>query len=278
MGIKYSIGDKDENGKKAVNFQEDVALVRQMLNFHIAFATHKELKTLDYLPGDGIGDMAKTILAIRTFQIHVLKLSGKTGRIEPNDRTIKELLNISNIMEYKRTLPEIHADNKALTKYKLTQALYSEEIEYMDLNGETKCLIELLLKPNVDDNYIPPTPGVTSAILQNLEYINNAPPDRPPPPPETVTLSLLSYIELNSRSKHTISEFIKMLITKQCEIEDALNQFRLTDDWTRNSFANEARTIGPGAAYRKLMVWFIDQRLNKNSIYSCVGQSIDETK
>lgn len=280
MGIKHSVGDKNDMGKKAENRPEDVAIVRQLLNFQIIYNisfSNKKLKDIHYLPLHGIGDMTATIDAIRAYQLLILKLPGKTGRIEPNDVTIKALLGTMVEMAGYHREAEIHAENKALAKYKLLQALNSDELEYMDLNGETKCLIELLLKPDADDKYIPPTLGITSASLQNLEYINNAPNDRPPSPPETKATSLLDYIEQNCRSKHTISDFINMLIKKQVEIEDALNQFRHTDDWTRISFADDARTIGPGAAYKKLMVWFINQKLNKNSVYSCVGQNIDVT-
>lgn len=280
MGIKCSVGDKDDKGKKAVNLPEDVALVRQLLNFQIIYNisfSNNKLKDIHYLPIHGIGDMTATIDVIRAYQLLILKLPGSTGRIEPNDTTIKALLGTMIEMAGYNREAEIHAENKPLAKYKLLQALNSDELEYMDLDGETECLIELLLKPNADDKYIPETIGVTTANLQNLAYIQNAPNNTPPSPPETTATSLLTYIEQNCRSKHTISDFIDMLIKKQVEIKDALNQFRNTDEWTRNSFADDARTIGSGAAYRKLMLWFITQKLNKNSIYSCIGQKIDVT-
>lgn len=256
-------------GKNGVNMNNDLVVIQVLINIHIAF--DPRLRGAMPLVTSGKLNLKNTISAIITFQTIVMKINDESvGRIEPNDKTLKSLTGQVFGM------PEFHPDLDVRLNYKLKLALYSDEIEYMDLDGNTTKLINLLLDPNSDDHYFPKKTG--NKLIQTLEYIENAPHDRPPSPPEEASKSLKKYIKNKLTSIHTTREFIDFLQQDvSLEVELGLEQFRLTDEWTRQSFADSARTIGPGAAYRKLMMWFIDQKLNKNSIYSCIATDIDVT-
>lgn len=262
MALKGSVGDKKANGQQSENHSTDVITVRVLLNFHIVF--NPLLKGLPMLPVTGNGDMTETIRAIRSFQLLVLNLNNIDGRVDKNGTTIKALMGKVSGM------PEVHATDEELVNYKLRQARDSDEIEYMDIGGETSCLINLLLKSDSNDRYFN-----KSAVK---EYIKNAPHDRPPKPPDEAAWHLKNYVKKYGVKKHTISDFIEFLRQDvRLEVVGGMGEFRMTDEWTRQAI-DDSRTIGPGAAYRKLMVWFIEQKVDKNSVYACIGTDIDITQ
>jgi hypothetical protein len=256
-------------GRKGANKNNDLVAIQVLLNMHIVF--DYRLKEMQPIITSGTRNLENTIAGIIAFQTLVMGINNETvGRIEPKDDTFKALT--GNVFG----MPEVHLDIETRLNYKLKLAFYSDELEYMDLDGNTTRLVNILLDPNGDDDYFPKK--ISGKLIQSLEYIENAPHDRPPPPPGDVAASLKKYVGRKFASKHTTRDFIEFLQQDvRLEVESGLEQFRLTDEETRQMI-DSTRTIGPGIAYRELMMWFINQKLNKNSIYSCVATDIDVTK
>ncbi len=126
------------NGKG--NIRQDVRLVQELLNHKVKRTPGAKKLVVDGLIG------SKTIKLIKQYQSTVVKMKKPDGRVDPGGRTIKSLMENSELEEPKH--------KKALTdKWTGDSARWPQEKKLRSLNPQFRKKVELVLKELKEDGF-----------------------------------------------------------------------------------------------------------------------------